>query len=101
MSEGKFRVVSEPVNHRSDVNEHVHRPYEEVSGISARVKGHGLARRDERFIEIGNTIMRLQACAPAGRAKCECGELSPVLWSAAERKAWHREHKANVRSSDV
>lgn len=33
-----------------------------------------------------------------GRALCECGEMSPVLDSAAERKRWHRDvHKAEIR----
>jgi hypothetical protein len=31
-----------------------------------------------------------------GRGKCACGALSPVLPSAVKRKAWHREHKAEV-----
>lgn len=29
-----------------------------------------------------------------GRAKCSCGQLSEVLPSAYQRKAWHRAHKA-------
>lgn len=31
-----------------------------------------------------------------GRAACRCGALSPVLPSANQRKAWHREHKAQA-----
>lgn len=29
-----------------------------------------------------------------GVSRCSCGDLSPVLESAAARKRWHREHKA-------
>jgi len=32
-----------------------------------------------------------------GRALCECGEMSPVLGSANERKRWHRDtHKPAI-----
>ena len=35
----------------------------------------------------------------AGRALCECGEMSPVLDSVNKRKRWHREvHKEQVRN---
>lgn len=33
----------------------------------------------------------------SGRAKCSCGELSPVMTSAAQRRQWHRSHKASIR----
>ena len=32
-----------------------------------------------------------------GHACCSCGAVSPHLSSGAERKRWHREHKAEVR----
>lgn len=31
-----------------------------------------------------------------GRALCECGVLSEPLYSAGQRKAWHRQHKLDV-----
>jgi len=37
-----------------------------------------------------------------GRALCECGEMSPVLHSANERKRWHRDvHKPEVRARNA
>jgi hypothetical protein len=32
-----------------------------------------------------------------GSGKCSCGALSPELTSGAQRKAWHRGHKDQVR----
>lgn len=38
----------------------------------------------------------------SGPARCSCGETSPVLTSGADRKRWHRRHKAAVaRISEV
>ena len=34
-----------------------------------------------------------QVTGGTGSARCSCGELSPVLTSGQQRKAWHREHK--------
>ncbi len=31
-----------------------------------------------------------------GRAKCECGVLSPILGSWADRRDWHQAHKYEV-----
>lgn len=39
---------------------------------------------------------RYLGVAGVGRARCSCGELSPVLPSAYQRKAWHRAHKADA-----
>lgn len=36
-----------------------------------------------------------------GRAMCSCGELSDELASGAERKAWHKEHKATAEAEDL
>lgn len=33
-----------------------------------------------------------------GRALCECGALSEELPSRNKRAAWHRQHKAEIRS---
>ena len=39
--------------------------------------------------------------ADVGRGLCECGEMSEVLDSASQRKAWHKTHKEQVRASLV
>lgn len=33
-----------------------------------------------------------------GRAVCSCGELSPVLPSSVQRRAWHRRHKDEAQT---
>jgi len=63
-----------------------------------RLVGHGLrnegAAYDDRGypLDAGGYVVR----SGPGRAKCECGELSEVLPSTSARKAWHRQHKAEV-----
>lgn len=36
-----------------------------------------------------------------GKAKCSCGELSPVLDSDRQRRQWHRDHKNQIRGDQV
>jgi hypothetical protein len=34
----------------------------------------------------------------SGRGKCSCGAVSEILPSTTQRRAWHRQHKADVIS---
>lgn len=62
--------------------------------MSVQVPGHTLAFEGAAHDEHGARL-HLHT-GNAGRARCSCGELSPVLASGRARKAWHREHKAEV-----
>jgi hypothetical protein len=68
-------------------------------GISARLPGHGLFREGKPFRVVGDATGEWLDIAGGhtGRARCSCGERSPILESDAERKRWHREHKQQVR----
>lgn len=59
------------------------------------VAGHGLLNEGAAFDECG---CRLQwgTVGGGGRGRCSCGEFSAWLPSAAERKRWHKGHKADV-----
>jgi hypothetical protein len=57
------------------------------------VPGHGLAFEGAPFDHEGN---RISIRRGSGRGKCSCGLLSENLTSANARKAWHRQHKANL-----
>lgn len=72
------------------------------SKANLRVPGHGLLHEGGPFLLPG-------CCASAdvetparnhydriGHGVCRCGEQSPCLDSGAERKRWHREHRAAV-----
>lgn len=67
------------------------------------VPGHtlayeGAAHDDKGHVESrGGYVFR----GGSGRAKCSCGELSPVMTSAAQRRQWHRDHKNDIRGSQV
>ena len=59
-----------------------------------RLAGHGL--RYEGRVGMGGMI--LPNPNGYGRASCSCGMDSPLLRSTARRKAWHRDHKTDIRS---
>jgi hypothetical protein len=67
---------------------------------STRLPGHGLYREGWPVIspEQGRGWHPAPRRSDIGRALCECGEMSEPLLSAAERKRWHRGHKAAVRA---
>jgi hypothetical protein len=64
-----------------------------------RVPGHALDPQALARDEDGNPIpmwkqpIRGRA---AGRARCSCGEMSPVLDNGPARREWHQEHKLDV-----
>lgn len=66
--------------------------------------GHALAYEGAPHDEQGQRIVtytRHPGVGGPGRAKCACGELSDVLVSAYQRKAWYREHKAEAQAQEV
>lgn len=63
------------------------------------VPGHTLAYEGAAHDENGQVESRggYVFRGGSGRAKCSCGELSPPMTSAAQRRQWHREvHKPAV-----
>jgi hypothetical protein len=63
-----------------------------------RVAGHGLMGEGAPY---DDNLMRRGWWASTGgegRARCQCGAVSEVLSSASARKAWHRQHKAELSS---
>jgi len=62
---------------------------------STRLSGHGLRSEGKPFSADGKRLTTWGA--QVGHAKCECGELSPVLNSNAARKHWHWQHKEDHR----
>ena len=64
---------------------------------SRRVEGHKLMGEGAAY-DGYRTLMQpfSRSTAGRGRAWCECGELSDVYETAADRKRWHREHKAAI-----
>lgn len=67
-----------------------------------RIAGHALLREGLPYDDQGRYPLSSQGeKQQQGRAKCSCGALSPNLPSGAQRKAWHREHKAEVREQVV
>lgn len=66
--------------------------------MSNRLSGHTLRYEGAPFSADGTLIYDGMHVGTSGegRAKCSCGALSPVLSSGAQRKAWHRQHKAAI-----
>lgn len=61
----------------------------------SRQVGHGLRYEGAAFI---GTAIRAQWEAGPGMALCECNTYSPVIKNRAQRKQWHRDHKADIAS---
>lgn len=66
-----------------------------LTGHGLRSEGAPFERREGRWSHVHRGIVRSSG---TGRALCECGATSGVLDSGNARKAWHREHKAEVRA---
>jgi hypothetical protein len=60
---------------------------------TARVTGHTLRFEGAAYDDHGRRITG-GTTAGTGRGRCSCGTLSEVLDSANQRRAWHRQHKA-------
>jgi hypothetical protein len=65
--------------------------------MSGRLDGHSLWYEGAAHDDNGKLVWTgaIRSSGP-GRGKCECGALSEWLRSGNARKAWHREHKAQV-----
>lgn len=64
------------------------------------VPGHTLAHEGAAHDENGEVLVGHTGYVfrgGSGRAKCSCGELSPPMTSTAQRRGWHRGHKASIR----
>ena len=70
---------------------------------STRLAGHDLLDEGAAYVKDGRHSRRARnyGTGGEGRAKCLCGELSPVLPSGTTRKQWHREHKAAIRAQQA
>lgn len=72
--------------------------------MSERVPGHTLRHEGAPHLvsETGQTV-RVQrgygGVSGYGRALCSCGAMSDLLDSGGQRKAWHRQHKAQVTAT--
>ncbi len=64
-----------------------------------RVPGHTLRHEGAPFNDAGYLLWLDGTTGGTGRAKCSCGELSPVYRSAAARKQWHRTHKTEQQTT--
>lgn len=68
----------------------------------SRVKGHTLAFEGApHAVNESGQVRRVWThwtggVGGFGRGYCSCGALSDLLDSAAKRRQWHREHKAEV-----
>lgn len=68
--------------------------------MSARLSGHELVNEGAPHDSKGRRFgIYGYSTAGEGRGKCSCGKLSPVLNSGNQRKAWHREHKEEIREA--
>lgn len=64
--------------------------------MTTRVPGHGL-QFEGRYFYLGRSSGSWSYTeVNYTRARCACGELSPLGLSVNARKRWHREHKASV-----
>lgn len=65
-----------------------------------RIAGHALQAEGAAFLvnERGETVRvgSWRTTGGFGRGHCECGDLGPLSSSAADRKRWHRQHKASL-----
>lgn len=78
--------------------------HDEVMVTTQRVSLHPLMNEGAAFDDDGNRKtfgLFVLGVAGEGRAKCFCGEMSEVLPSASQRKAWHRQHKADVSKKET
>jgi hypothetical protein len=64
--------------------------------MTNRVAGHTLAHEGAPYNSKTGQRITWHGTAGRGCARCSCGAFSPVLDSGTKRRAWHREHKANV-----
>jgi hypothetical protein len=62
-----------------------------------RLTGHRFEREGSAHDDNGDLLAGawVRTSGP-GRGRCECGALSESLPSGNARKAWHRDHKAQV-----
>jgi len=72
-----------------------------ASNPNTPIRGHAIADGGAPHDDNGNRVSPNSwgGVGGSGRARCECGVLSDVLPSAARRRAWHRDHKASIRSA--
>jgi hypothetical protein len=63
----------------------------------ALLRGHALVFEGAAHNDAGGRMGTYMTTSGFGRAKCECGEMSPNLSSANRRKDWHRDHKETIR----
>ncbi|MFS0832016.1 hypothetical protein ABC337_15300 [Arthrobacter sp. 1P04PC] len=71
-----------------------------MSKTSTRLAGHELHYEGAPHDKQGRPINSVWGgTAGVGRAKCTCGKLSPELTSGTKRKAWHRDHKDEIRNA--
>lgn len=66
-----------------------------------RLAGHNLADEGAAFEMVQGRAVRVRpnSVAGTGFAICGCGVHSPILDSGAARRAWHRAHKDQHRST--
>lgn len=57
--------------------------------------GHGLQAEGSAYTADGARVM-YNTVAGTGHGRCACGETSPEAKSGNARKAWHRQHKAEI-----
>lgn len=69
------------------------------AATSTILPGHALVGQGAPYgLGLNNTVqlIRSHTTAGPGRGLCSCGDLSLELPTATRRKAWHRQHKADV-----
>lgn len=66
------------------------------------LRGHALRNEGRPFVHErnlrGEYVLQRVFGGSFGRAACECGAASPLYYTTAARKQWHREHKETVRA---
>ncbi len=81
----------------------------QVPGHALRLRGEGYLAvdcyRDRCSTNVGHTTRQhntptVDSVRGEGHAVCQCGVLSPHVATGADRKRWHRAHKARVLMGD-
>lgn len=70
---------------------------EQSKKTSGRLKGHALLGEGAPHGTVSGIRVNYSGVSGEGCGKCECGAMSPNMFSAADRRRWHKQHKEAQR----